>query len=108
MGMHMNAVWEPAEPDGRTDMPVEGRGMVCRLVVTVPTASDVSLTADGGRIDMTMPLTPAQMTRMGEFLTFQARHASEYLRRCMNPDEPDGIEPGSCIIIPFDMEETGK
>lgn len=106
MRMCMNAVWEPAEPDGRTDMPVEGTSMVCHLVMTVPTASEVSMTVDGSRIDMTMPLTPAQMMRMGEFLTAQACHVAEYLRRCMNSDEPDGIEPGSCIIIPFDMEET--
>lgn len=106
MGIRANAVWEPTETDGRTDLPVDGMGMVCHLTMTVLAASDASVTVTGNRIGMTLTLTPDQMTRMGKFLTDQSRHAAEYLRRCMNPDGLDGIEPGSCIVIPFDVEGT--
>lgn len=106
MGIHANAIWEPAETDGRADLPVDGTGMVCHLTMTVPAASDASMTVAGNQIGMTLTLTPDQMTRMGKFLTDQSRHATEYLRRYMNPDGLDGIEPGSCIVIPFDVEEA--
>lgn len=107
--MHLEAFWEPDEVDARTDRPVEGSQMLCRLAVTIAMpADDMSVIMDGDRIDMTMTLTPEQMMRVGEFLTVQAGRAGEYLHRYRYPDMPGGIAPGAYIRIPFDLEGAGR
>lgn len=107
--MHLEAFWEPDEIDARTDRPVEGSRMLCRLAVTIAMpADDMSVIMDGDRIDMTMTLTPEQMARMGEFLTVQAGRAGEYLHCYRYPDMPGGIAPGTYIRIPFDLEGAGR
>lgn len=38
--MHLEAFWEPDEVDARTDRPVEGSRMLCRLAVTIAMPAD--------------------------------------------------------------------
>lgn len=96
----MDAFWEPDKTDARTDKPIEGSQMLCRLAVTIPMpAKDMSMTMNGNQLDMTLTFTPDQMKRVGEYLIAQAEHSDEHLQHCLN-------DPGAYILDPFTLEGT--